>query len=50
MYIFLADLAQRFDFHFEEASAEDFECESDQFAIGTKGKGVLKATIAYHRA
>ncbi|XDG05685.1 hypothetical protein ABKA04_005300 [Annulohypoxylon sp. FPYF3050] len=45
MYLVLAALVQRFDFQFEDSKAEDFECESDQFTIGTKGKGLLKAHI-----
>ncbi|KAF2875491.1 trichodiene oxygenase [Massariosphaeria phaeospora] len=44
MYKAVAVLAQRFDFWFEGARAEDFECNSDQFALGTKGKGTLRAT------
>ncbi|KAF5869064.1 putative cytochrome p450 protein [Botrytis fragariae] len=43
MYMLLATLVQRFDFHFEGVTSEDFECESDQFIIGTSGKGVLNA-------
>lgn len=49
MYIVLAALAQRFDFRFEGAKAEDFECTSDQFAIGTTGKGTLDATVTVRR-
>jgi hypothetical protein len=45
MYILTAALAQHFDFRFKDATAEDFECNGDQFAIGTQGKGVLKATV-----
>ena len=45
MYMVLAALVQRFDFQFEGAKAEDFECTSDQFIIGTSGKGVIKATV-----
>jgi hypothetical protein len=46
MYLVLAALVQRFDFQFMGASAEDFECESDQFIIGTKGKAVLQAFVS----
>lgn len=45
LYLLLAGLVDRFDFDYINAQAEDFECNSDQFAIGTKGKGVLKATV-----
>lgn len=45
MYLALAALVQGFDFKFEDAKAEDFEFESDQFAIGTKGKGLLRAHV-----
>jgi hypothetical protein len=44
MYLTVSALAQRFDFRFEGAKAEDFECTSDQFAVGTKGLGMLFAT------
>ncbi|PQE06880.1 Trichodiene oxygenase protein [Rutstroemia sp. NJR-2017a BVV2] len=43
MYMLLAALVQRFNFRFEGLTSKDFECESDQFIIGTSGKGVLKA-------
>lgn len=46
MYLVLAALVQIFNFQFEDSKAEDFECESDQFTIGTKGKGLLKAHIS----
>ncbi|OTB06228.1 hypothetical protein M426DRAFT_72312 [Hypoxylon sp. CI-4A] len=46
MYLLVAILVDRLDFQFFDAKAEDFECDSDQFAIGTKGKGVLKATVS----
>lgn len=45
MYLLLATFVQRFDFQFEGIDAQDFECESDQFIIGTKGKGILKAFV-----
>jgi len=50
MYILVSTLAQKFDFRYEEAKAEDFECVSDQFAIGTEGRGVLKATTTICRS
>ncbi|KAI0899294.1 cytochrome P450 [Annulohypoxylon nitens] len=46
IYLVLAALVQRFNFQFEDSKAEDFECESDQFTIGTNGKGLLKARIS----
>lgn len=45
LYLALAALIQRFNFEFIGTKAEDFECNSDQFVIGTKGKGVLKAHV-----
>lgn len=45
MYLALAALAQRFNFQFTDAKAEDFECDSDQFVIGTKGKGLLEGYV-----
>ncbi|KAI1161541.1 hypothetical protein F5B18DRAFT_653600 [Nemania serpens] len=44
MYIALSTLVQLFDFTFDGARAEDYLCSSDQFAIGTKSQGVLRAT------
>ncbi|KAK7752472.1 hypothetical protein SLS62_005625 [Diatrype stigma] len=38
MYLLLAALVQNFDFRIEGATAEDFELESDNFAIGTKAE------------
>lgn len=45
MYLAIATLVERFDFQFEDAVAEDFECSSDQFAVGTNSLGSLKATV-----
>lgn len=45
LYLGLAALVQSFTFEFVGAKAEDFECDSDQFVIGTNGKGVLKAHV-----
>ncbi|KAI1170436.1 trichodiene oxygenase [Nemania sp. FL0916] len=36
----------RFEFHFHNAQSDDFEPDSDQFTIGTKGKGILNATVS----
>lgn len=47
MYLILATMIRRFDFEFEGATAEDFMASSDQFIIGTKGKGVLKAAVRH---
>ena len=47
-YLALAELVQRFDFQFEGIRAEDFECISDQFIIGTKAKGHLKAFVSVY--
>ncbi|RYP40757.1 hypothetical protein DL767_001475 [Monosporascus sp. MG133] len=46
MNLLVAGLVDRFDFQFLDARAEDFECDSDQFALGTRGKGVLNATVS----
>lgn len=46
MYLLVANLVDRFDFGYLNARAKDFECDSDQFAIGTRGKGVLEATVS----
>ncbi|KAK8046184.1 cytochrome P450 [Apiospora saccharicola] len=45
MNVLMAGLVDRFDFQFRDARAEDFESDSDQFALGTRGKGVLNATV-----
>ncbi|KAF3763945.1 cytochrome P450 [Cryphonectria parasitica EP155] len=46
MYMIVAALVQQFDFEFKDATAEDFECSSDEFAIGTRGKGRLNAVVS----
>ncbi|KAG9241457.1 trichodiene oxygenase [Calycina marina] len=46
MYLIVASLVQKFDFRFNNATAKDFECESDQFVICTRGRGVLKSFVA----
>jgi len=48
MYIALAALAPRFDFQFYDANAADFLASFDQFAIGTRSGGHLKATVSSH--
>lgn len=45
LYFVIAALVQTFDFEFTTARAEDFECVSDQFVIGTKGRGFLEAVV-----
>ncbi|KAI1325095.1 trichodiene oxygenase [Xylariaceae sp. FL0255] len=50
IYLVVAALVQQFDVTFINAKAEDFECVSDQFVIGTRGKGVLEATIQLHKS
>ncbi|KAI1827638.1 cytochrome P450 [Xylaria intraflava] len=49
MNLLVAGLVTRFDFRFPTARADDFECISDQFVVGTKGKGVLDATVSVWR-
>ncbi|KAI1113889.1 cytochrome P450 [Nemania sp. NC0429] len=46
MNLLMAGLIDRFDFDFQNAKPDDFEPDSDQFTIGTKGKGVLNATVS----
>jgi hypothetical protein len=48
MHLVLAALVERFNFQFEDISAEDFECNGDQFVIGTRGQSVLKAVATSH--
>lgn len=45
----LAALVQQFEFKFEGIDETYFECESDQFIMGTKGKGVLEAHASLHQ-
>ncbi|CAG8960302.1 hypothetical protein HYFRA_00012376 [Hymenoscyphus fraxineus] len=45
MYIALAALVQRFDFQFNGVTSKDFECQSDQFIIGTRDNGNLHACV-----
>ncbi|KUJ18476.1 cytochrome P450 [Mollisia scopiformis] len=49
MYLVLPALVQQFNFQFDGTIAEDFVCESDQFIIGTKGKGSLKAFVTLNK-
>lgn len=49
MYLVLNALVQLFDFEFQSAIAKDFEWESDQFTIGTKGQSILKANVRSRR-
>ncbi|KAI2776210.1 cytochrome P450 [Daldinia loculata] len=49
LYLVIATLVYRYNFQFQGATAEDFECISDQFAIGTKGKGILNAIVTTHK-
>lgn len=50
MYMVLAALVQRFNFQFDGVSSKDFECESDQFIIGTKENGKLNVFITPYQA
>ena len=49
MYVTLGTVVQQFDFKFEDVEAADFEMDSDQFIIGTKGKSILKAHVTRHK-
>ncbi|KUI53174.1 Trichodiene oxygenase [Cytospora mali] len=48
MYLVLAALVQNFDFEFPDATAADFEFESDRFTIGTKAGCNLMARVTPH--
>lgn len=45
MYLTISHVIQLFDFEFEDVEAGDFEMESDQFIIGTKGNAVLNGSV-----
>ena len=45
MYSVLATFIWRFNFRFVKAKAEDLECISDQFFIGTRGSELLEAYV-----
>lgn len=45
LYMVIATLVIHFDFEFLSAKAEDFECSSDQFAIGSTGGGMLLTKV-----
>lgn len=47
IYLVTAALVHHFDFKFQGASPSDFECDSDQFSIGTRGKGVLNDFVGF---
>ncbi|KAF7336640.1 Cytochrome P450 [Mycena venus] len=49
MYLVVAALVQRFNFEFEDVTAEDFECVSDQFVIGTRGQSILRALVTAYQ-
>jgi hypothetical protein len=44
MYLVVAMLVQRYDFEFHDVTARDLQAESDQFAIGTRCKGIVHAS------
>ncbi|KAI0391547.1 cytochrome P450 [Xylariaceae sp. FL0594] len=50
MYLLVATLVDRFDFEFFDIRAEDFICDSDNFAIGTPSKGVLYTDVHLRRS
>jgi hypothetical protein len=45
MHLCVCSLVQQFDFEFKGTTAGDFEWESDQFVIRTKGRNLLKAVV-----
>jgi hypothetical protein len=48
LYLAVAALAQKFDFRLKGSSAGDFKGESDQFIVGTRGKGFVNAFVSVH--
>lgn len=50
MYLFVSVAVQTFSFQFHGASAEDFRCASDNFTIGTRSKGILKAAATIYNS
>lgn len=50
MYIVVAAIVQRFNLQFQGTSSKDFECQSDQFIIGTKENGNLPAFVMQYQA
>lgn len=50
MYIVIATIIQRFDFKFQGVTARDLECDSDQYAIGTRGKCIMFAAASEVKA
>ncbi|KAI0146123.1 trichodiene oxygenase [Xylariaceae sp. FL1272] len=50
MYLLVAALVDRFNFEMKNVSAEDLVCDSDQFAVGTKSRGVLNANVSIRKA
>lgn len=49
MYLLLAGLVQNFEFEFPDATAVDFEFESDRFTIATKAGCNLMARAVSRR-
>lgn len=45
MYLVVAILLQRYDIEFHDITARDFQAESDQFAIGTRSRGIVHASV-----
>lgn len=45
LYMVIATLVMHFDFEFPFAKAEDFECSSEQFTIGSTGGGMLLTKV-----
>ena len=45
LYLVVATLIRRFDFDFGNVKAEDVECVSDQFVIGTKEQNGLEVLV-----
>lgn len=45
MYLVLSALVQQFDFNFDKVKPDHFDFVSDQFIIGTNGKGVLEGFV-----
>lgn len=45
MYILVAAVVRRFDLRFDGLTDKDFECVSDQFAVGTADEKLIQAIV-----
>lgn len=45
LYMLIAEIVSRYDLSFDAAAYDDIKWSSDQFIIGTSGKGGLPTTV-----